>query len=621
MEDKVESHEPALNMAAVSFSDGISLGSNENGTAEPPIRTFTGTQSESTSIVLFVPSHLLEEITPASPIDTGACPIQDRAELVEIASTVIAEDSILNTSVLPVQRLTEVAEVPPTFAAENSPMDPSLRSTQEETEKPEIASAAVADDSLANTSVLPVQPVAEIARTLAADNSPIDTSVLPTRKAARVIEIAPALVTNHRSVDPSALSVQPATQEVAQSLPVTCAKEEPRSPSLLAFYGLSEQAFQATPDPAYLYLSQVHQEALTSLAQGIQDLRGFMALIAEPGMGKTTLLNKLMEDLHDSARTVFLFQTQCNSRELLRYLLGELGVKHAGMDAVAMHRALNEILFQEMLHGRRFVLIVDEAQNLDESVLETIRLLSDFETSHRKLIQIVLAGQPQLVDTLLRPSLAQLRQRIAVLANLESLSVAETSRYVEHRLRAAGSSAEPIFTQEALERIAELSQGTPRSINNLCFNALLSGHAQGTRTIDLEIVQKVGAKLDLSSLRRPRQDRSGAQHTPRVVPGIPSQLSSVPLTALARGGQSDPREFNGIQSKEGITLIGKLTEKLRSRSWGKENEFRIQVSLERESSSDIPVADRYYCCSFYISEGQADVLRVGQPVTMKIQYD
>jgi type II secretory pathway predicted ATPase ExeA len=336
-------------------------------------------------------------------------------------------------------------------------------------------------------------------------------------------------------------------------------------------------------------------------------------------MGKTTLLNKLMEDLRDSARTVFLFQTQCNSRELLRYLLGELGVKHAGMDAVAMHRALNEILFQEMLHGRRFVLIVDEAQNLDESVLETIRLLSDFETSHRKLIQILLSGQPQLVDTLMRPSLVQLRQRIAIVANLESLSPAETSRYVDHRLRAAGSSGEPIFTQEALGRIAELSHGTPRRINNLCFNALVSGYAQGTKTIDLEIVQKVAAKLDLSSLRRPRRGRAGAQRTHRVIPSISAELSSALVTALTRGRQSDSGEVSAAQSKTGITLTGKLTEKLRSRSWGKENEFRIQVSLERESSSDIPVADRYYCCSFYISEEQAAVLRVGQAIKIKIQ--
>ncbi len=147
-----------------------------------------------------------------------------------------------------------------------------------------------------------------------------------------------------------------------------------------------------------------------------------MMLVAEPGMGKTTLLNKLMEELTDSARVVFLFQTQCSSRELLCFILNELEVDHTGMDVVAMHRALNQALLEEMLRGRRFVLIVDEAQNLQEPVLETIRLLSDFETTHSKLIQIVLAGQPQIAETLMAPSLVQLRQRIAALANLKSLT-------------------------------------------------------------------------------------------------------------------------------------------------------------------------------------------------------
>jgi type II secretory pathway predicted ATPase ExeA len=363
----------------------------------------------------------------------------------------------------------------------------------------------------------------------------------------------------------------------------------------------------------------MHREALTSLSQGIQGLRGFMALIAEPGMGKTTLLNKLMEELRDSARIVFLFQTQCNSHELLRYLLSELGIENVGMDVVAMHQALNEVLFREMLQGRRFVLIVDEAQNLHDSVLETIRLLSDFETTHRKLIQIVLAGQPKLVDTLMQPSLSQLRQRIAILTNLEPLCATETSHYIEHRLRAAGSSDEPLFTREALALIAERSQGTPRSINNLCFNALRLGYVQGTKTIDSKIVQAVVAKLDFEALRCPQQDRTDPQRARRAVPNISEQLASVLLAALAREGQLDLGQFGGTQSKASVTLTGKLTEKLRSRSWGKENEFRIQVSLERHSSSNIPVADRYYCCSFYVGEEQASVLRAGQLITIKIE--
>ncbi len=147
----------------------------------------------------------------------------------------------------------------------------------------------------------------------------------------------------------------------------------------LDFYGLQQQPFGVTPDPAFLYPSRSHRDALASLSAGIGEGRGFLALIAEPGMGKTTLLFGLLEQLKDSARAVFLFQTQCDPREFFQYLLGELGVATQGMGLVAMHNKLNETLFAEMLAGRRFVLVVDEAQNLADPVLETVRLLSDFE--------------------------------------------------------------------------------------------------------------------------------------------------------------------------------------------------------------------------------------------------
>src|SRR6202000_3241452 len=186
------------------------------------------------------------------------------------------------------------------------------------------------------------------------------------------------------------------------------------------------------------YLSPTHREALNSLLSGIKEGRGFFALIAELGMGKTTLLYQLLDELHDSQRTVFLFQTQCNSREFFQYLLNELGVDTKGMDLVSMHGKLNEILFAEMIAGRRFVLIVDEAQNLEDSVLETVRLLSNFETSYAKLLQIVLAGQPQLAEKLGQQRHAQLWQRIAVLKHLDALSPEETAGYIRHRLKVAG---------------------------------------------------------------------------------------------------------------------------------------------------------------------------------------
>jgi general secretion pathway protein A len=264
----------------------------------------------------------------------------------------------------------------------------------------------------------------------------------------------------------------------------------------LEFYNLRQQPFGVTPDPAYLYPTRTHRDALNSLLSGIKDGRGFFALIAEPGMGKTTTLYQLLDELHDCARTVFLFQTQCDSREFFQYLLNELGVDTRGMDLVTMHGKLNEVLFGEMIAGRRFVLIVDEAQNLGDSVLETVRLLSNFETSYAKMLQIVLAGQPQLWDKLAQPQLAQLRQRLAVVARLEPLSAVETANYVEHRLKVAGYSGPGLFTPEALTLVAHHSRGIPRTINNLCYSALCAAHARGAETVSAEIVAETAYRLE-----------------------------------------------------------------------------------------------------------------------------
>src|SRR6202140_429634 len=189
----------------------------------------------------------------------------------------------------------------------------------------------------------------------------------------------------------------------------------------LEFYNLKEQPFGVTPDPRFLYLGESHREALASLFYGIESDRGFVALIAQPGLGKTTLTFQMLEKLQQASRTVFLFQTQCNAKELFHYLLNGLGIDAEGMELVSMHNKLNQILSQEMLPGRRFVLAIDEAQNLDWGGLEAIRLLSNFETSRDKMLQILLIGQPQLAEKLASPELEQLQQRISVFARLEPL--------------------------------------------------------------------------------------------------------------------------------------------------------------------------------------------------------
>ena len=400
--------------------------------------------------------------------------------------------------------------------------------------------------------------------------------------------------------------------------------EKATGASFLSFYGLRQQPFDVTPDPACLYLSGSHSEALTALKQGIEHFRGFMMLVAEPGMGKTTLLHRLMEELNETARIVFLFQTQCNSRELLCYILNELEVDHTGMDAVAMHRALNQALLEEMLRGRRFVLIVDEAQNLQEPVLETIRLLSDFETTHSKLIQIVLAGQPQLAETLMRHSLVQLRQRIAVLSSLKSLSVAETAEYIDCRLRASGWSGKQIFTSDALEQVAELSGGVPRSINNYCFGAMFKAFQRGLQLVDADTVKEVAGTLNLESLvRRPVSvpESQSAIETGNATSGteIEQDFTDIPNSEASISANAAP--FIGPLPNPEIDLTGNLTEKVRSQGWSKRHEYRILVTLERDPVSGLPIADRYYCCSIYVDETQAALLKPGKPVRIKIEQD
>ena len=266
----------------------------------------------------------------------------------------------------------------------------------------------------------------------------------------------------------------------------------------LKFFGLREQPFGVTPDPRFLYFSPAHREALASLYYGIETGRGFPALIAKPGMGKTTLLFHLLEKFRTSARTAFLFQTQCTSREFMRFLLAELGYETRDHDFVRMHEEFNKHLLQEARAGHRFIVVVDEAQNLDASVLETIRLLSDFETPRAKLLQIVLAGQPELADKLASRNMAQLRQRVSLLNGLQPLSVEETKNYIEHRLRVAGYQGQELFTTQALAAISGFTEGVPRNINNFCFNALSLAFALRQTTVDTAIVQEVISDLDIT---------------------------------------------------------------------------------------------------------------------------
>ncbi|HEY3625677.1 MAG TPA: AAA family ATPase [Terracidiphilus sp.] len=255
------------------------------------------------------------------------------------------------------------------------------------------------------------------------------------------------------------------------------------------YFGFGECPFGVTPDPRFLYLSRVHREALASLQCAFHSNRGFTALIAPPGMGKTTLLFEFLRRVQDSARTAFLFNSHMDATELLKALLREIGVRPADNIGQILEQLNNELLLTAR-DGRRFVVVVDEAQNLTETTLETLRLLTNFETPRQKLMHLVLSGQPQLADKLFSPTLVQLRQRISTFCKLEPFSAEDTTSYIEHRLKIAGYTGSPLFSSDSLARIAEASEGIPRVVNTLCFNSLSLCHALGRKQVDAAMVNE-----------------------------------------------------------------------------------------------------------------------------------
>jgi general secretion pathway protein A len=276
----------------------------------------------------------------------------------------------------------------------------------------------------------------------------------------------------------------------------------------LSFYGLTEQPFGVTPNPKFLYHGKNHREVLASLIYAIEADLGFSTLIAEPGMGKTTLLMYLLEQYRNTARTAFIFHTQCNAIELLRYLLQEFNERvDEQHDQVVLYDRLRRILTTEARAGRRVLVVIDEAQNLGSSPLEAVRLLSDFETSERKLIHIIVAGQEQLYKTLTGAGMRQLLQRMPVVNHLRRFTLAETSAYINHRLALAGRK-EDLFTSSAIESVHYYTNGVPREINRFCFNALSTGFAIRTPLIDGSIIREVASDLALMN-GRDQQETAG----------------------------------------------------------------------------------------------------------------
>ena len=261
----------------------------------------------------------------------------------------------------------------------------------------------------------------------------------------------------------------------------------------LPFFNLREPPFNLTPDPRFLFLSSQHEEALSHLLYGIHERKGFIEITGEVGAGKTVLCRALLEQLDGSISTALVFNSYLTQTELLEAISRDFGLALEGATDTGLIDRLNTYLLSEFSAGRNAVVVIDEAQNLESTVLEQLRMLSNLETARGKLLQIVLVGQPELRDRLSLPGMRQLDQRIAVRSHISELSRAETTKYIMHRLQVAGATAGAngiTFSRRALTLIYHYSSGLPRRINLLCDRALMTAFVHETRCINGAIVRQ-----------------------------------------------------------------------------------------------------------------------------------
>src|SRR5712664_3722224 len=268
-----------------------------------------------------------------------------------------------------------------------------------------------------------------------------------------------------------------------------------------SFFGLKDNPFNVNPDPRYLFLTKEIEEALSGLMYGVQNRKGFITLTGEVGTGKTTLINRLVEWLHQrQVRTAFLFNSRMNTNQLFDFILAEFGITCESQTKSQQLMRLNQWLLDRYRAGETTVLIVDEAQNLTYPVLEEIRLLTNLETSTEKLLQIVLSGQPELEEKLKLPELRQLRQRIMLRCKTGPLSKEQTHDYIAERLRIAGASGELIFSPKAVEPTHLYSLGIPRVVNLLCEHSLINAYVEQERPIGPNIVEGVAHEFQVGEV-------------------------------------------------------------------------------------------------------------------------
>jgi len=303
------------------------------------------------------------------------------------------------------------------------------------------------------------------------------------------------------------------------------------------FFGLRANPFNVNPDPRYLFLTRHTEEALACLTYGIQTRKGFVLLTGEVGTGKTTLINKLLEWLRlQQVATAFVFNSKMNVPQFLDYMMTDFGIPVETDSKSQILMRLYNWLLDRYRAGETAVLIVDEAQNLSDDVLEEIRMMTNLETFTEKLLQIILVGQPELEQRLKQPQLRQLRQRLTLRAKTHPLSLEETKAYVAQRLRIAGSNGHMIFEPEALAAIHRYSAGIPRVVNLLCEHCLVGAFVDQQRTVSPAGVEAVAREFDLGD-------------------NTTSQLLTTPATRA-----QNPQNFDLL---EALKTLATIAEKLR----------------------------------------------------------
>src|SRR5512144_1777363 len=312
-------------------------------------------------------------------------------------------------------------------------------------------------------------------------------------------------------------------------------------------FGLKQRPFSIAPDPRYLFMSERHREALAHLLYGVKGGGGFVLLTGDIGAGKTTVCRCFLGQLPDRCNVAYIFNPKLTVEELLRTVCAEFHIpyRHEGPGVPTVKDyvdALNEFLLRTHAVRQNSVLIIDEAQNLSTDVLEQLRLLTNLETNERKLLQIILIGQPELRAMLARPEMEQLAQRVVARYHLEALTEKETAHYVRHRLTIAGLHQANPFDQRAIRRIFRYSRGVPRRINLLCDRALLGAYASSKAAVDSGIIDKAAEEVldavDFGKIRRARYERAALVG---IGLAVGATLVGVVGLSLERGDRGAPQ--------------------------------------------------------------------------------